>query len=414
MNKNLKNMVNKIPGSQQLKNIIRQEGNFCTYDIDAVHQLKFKKSNNKKIRLTLLITDMNKSSIYAGIKTALEFFNGFAEYIGAEKRILAMNASINMNEVYLMDGFKVADISSEDNKIVIDASKRTGELPVSENDIFIATMWNTVYSINNLSKWFSDMYNKPMPLIYMIQDYEPGFYPWSTRYLLAESTYKTDMNTIAVFNSFSLRDYFEKMGYNFTAKYAFTPKLNSDLKKYLINNKDKYQRKNQILIYGRPSRARNAFELIAMALNDWYKNDANAKTWKVYSAGQNMPDVNCSSGLVIKNVGKLTLEQYAKMMLETKIGISLMVSPHPSYPPLEMSTFGIRVITNTFANKNLQNFNSNIISLDRCTIEDISSTLIKLSSVSEPNEVIINDYLDESDKQWLNIYENIKNDLEIK
>lgn len=40
-------------------------------------------------------------------------------------------------------------------------------------------------------------------------------------------------------------------------------------------------------------------------------------------------------------------------MLDTYAGISLMSSPHPSYPPLEMSVFGIKVITNNYSNKDL-------------------------------------------------------------
>ena len=35
------------------------------------------------------------------------------------------------------------------------------------------------------------------------------------------------------------------------------------------------------------------------------------------------------------------------------IGISLMVSPHPSYPPLEMAHLGMLVLTNGFGAKDL-------------------------------------------------------------
>jgi len=45
------------------------------------------------------------------------------------------------------------------------------------------------------------------------------------------------------------------------------------------------------------------------------------------------------------------------------VGLGLMVSPHPSYPPLEMAEFGVRVITNRFANKNLSGRTKNIVSM---------------------------------------------------
>ena len=50
-------------------------------------------------------------------------------------------------------------------------------------------------------------------------------------------------------------------------------------------------------------------------------------------------------------------------MLKAKIGISLMESPHPSYPPLEMAIFGVKVITNDYEAKNLSVRNKNIINI---------------------------------------------------
>lgn len=65
-------------------------------------------------------------------------------------------------------------------------------------------------------------------------------------------------------------------------------------------------------------------------------------------------------------------------MLTSYAGISLMISPHPSYPPLEMSTFGVRTITNCYENKDLSGFNNNIISLRACNPELIMDTLCTL------------------------------------
>ncbi|MBP7967934.1 MAG: hypothetical protein KAZ24_00570, partial [Brachymonas sp.] len=45
----------------------------------------------------------------------------------------------------------------------------------------------------------------------------------------------------------------------------------------------------------------------------------------------------------------------------TAVGLSLMVSPHPSYPPLEMAAFGARVVTNGFANKDLSTVSPSLV-----------------------------------------------------
>lgn len=62
-------------------------------------------------------------------------------------------------------------------------------------------------------------------------------------------------------------------------------------------------------------------------------------------------------------------------MLDTYAGISLMSSPHPSYPPLEMSVFGIKVITNNYSNKDLSSFNSNITSVASASPSVIAAKL---------------------------------------
>ncbi|MFO8162944.1 MAG: hypothetical protein R6T98_00230, partial [Desulfatiglandales bacterium] len=62
---------------------------------------------------------------------------------------------------------------------------------------------------------------------------------------------------------------------------------------------------------------------------------------------------------------------------ESAIGISLMISPHPSYPPLEMAHFGVLTITNSFANKDLSQWHQNIISIDILTPQNLCNTLVR-------------------------------------
>ena len=56
-------------------------------------------------------------------------------------------------------------------------------------------------------------------------------------------------------------------------------------------------------------------------------------------------------GLEMVSAGKLSLQAYGALLNQCAIGISLMLSPHPSYPPLEMAHSGILTITNSFAEK---------------------------------------------------------------
>ena len=107
---------------------------------------------------------------------------------------------------------------------------------------------------------------KPNIFLYFIQDYEPGFYSWSTKYLLADSTYKSDYPTIAIFNSMLLKEFFDENHYHFTHSFAFDPVLNDGLRKALEQMPAQVDKKKQILVYGRPGTERNAFNLVIAAL----------------------------------------------------------------------------------------------------------------------------------------------------
>ena len=55
----------------------------------------------------------------------------------------------------------------------------------------------------------------------------------------------------------------------------------------------------------------------------------------------------------MRALGKLDLDAYGSLLRESAVGLSLMVSPHPSYPPLDMAHLGLRVVTNGFGPKDL-------------------------------------------------------------
>ena len=85
--------------------------------------------------------------------------------------------------------------------------------------------------------------------------------------------------------------------------------------------------------------------------------------------------MDLGAGVRLRSAGKMALEEYAQLMRESAVGLSLMVSPHPSYPPLEMAHFGMRVVTNGFADKDLSRWHENIHSLRDCSPESVAAAL---------------------------------------
>lgn len=363
------------------------------------------------VRINLIIPSVNKKHVFGGISTALDFFYHLAEESKCLIRIITTDCTVDLNESIDLPSFTLVNNDEDiivDKQIVSFSKRKDLTIPVAKNDIFIATAWWTAYNFSDIIRWQKRVYGVNNKLIYLIQDFEPCFYAWSSRYLLSDSTYKSDVPTIAVFNSHELKDYFDNNNYHFDMSYCFDPVINESLKKYLIKNSRTVKRKKQIIVYGRPSVERNAFELIVSALKKWVELEENPVEWTVISAGEPHLPIDLGKGVLITPLGKLSLEKYAESMLDTYMGISLMVSPHPSYPPLEMSTFGIKTITNKYANKDLSSFNDNIISLDSCSTYTIATKIKELAdNFSDNNQPVLDSMYFNSDKPFNDLVKDI-------
>ena len=364
-------------------NIFADNNTYLQYmdsEINQINPIPCTDSNSNRVRINILIPSLQKQHIFGGIATAMKFFSEFNGK-SIDKRIIVTNTALYIDDLDGYEGYEVVknNVQSEAHLQVVNISEKNFcNLVVRPNDIFIATGWWTAYSIHPIIKWQKEHYHqkKYNQLIYFIQDYEPYFYPWSSTQCRAESTYKFNIPTTAVFNSKELMEYFNNHKYKFNRSYCFGPILNDKLKKHLLNDPE-LKRRKQIVIYGRPNTPRNAFGIINEALVKAFKEINDYKDWKIISMGENHIPGYVKDGLLIRSAGKLSLDQYAKTMEESYLGISLMVSPHPSYPPLEMSSFGIKTITNQYENKDLSYFNQNIISVKDCDADTIAKEIIK-------------------------------------
>lgn len=338
-----------------------------------------KAEDQESLRLNLLIPSLNSEHVFGGISTALKMFESIRKCLGCSARLIVVDAPLSTKGAIIPEGYTVNRNGAESVAPleVIPFVNRSGKyLPVARNDLFMATGWWTAYTISRVVEWQSNEYGQEMhPILYMVQDYEPGFYPWSSRYLMADSTYRLKIPTYAIINSSILAEYFKANGYTFENSWVFEPVLNDALRAFLPTQGCTVKKKKQILVYGRPSTARNAFELLVYSLRQWVSIQSDASEWIVISAGEAHKDIELGNGVRLHSVGKLSLEEYAKVLLESYAGISLMVSPHPSYPPLEMAAFGVKVITNCYGNKDLQAFSANITSLQTASEQTISEAL---------------------------------------
>ena len=93
-------------------------------------------------------------------------------------------------------------------KTIVDASDaESGELSTRAGDVFIATAWWTAVTAYDLQAAQELRHGRSKPIIYFIQDHEPDFYGWSSRYAAAQQTYTCTAEKIAIVNSEELTQY---------------------------------------------------------------------------------------------------------------------------------------------------------------------------------------------------------------
>jgi len=347
--------------------LYRDKQIIMSLDIPEITPIGISKSEILASRINLLVPGISAKAMFGGVSTALDVFLLLAKDFENVRIIVTdEHQPIAGIETTKLKDFVVASMEDELNgKVVVWAGDRYGKsMPVRNKDFFVATAWWTArigFEIfDEQNKLSSESTRR---LFYIIQDYEPNFYAWSSRFALAHSTYSRENDTVAIINSSLLANYLKVRGHSFQLECMFEPKLNMQLRERLekLENPNKQR---LIFVYGRPGVQRNAFELVVQSLRAWASSGKAAENgWTVVSAGEEHEDIQLGGGLTLTSLGKLSLDGYAELLEKSAVGLSLMMSPHPSYPPLELAAFGAGVVTNSFESKNLSSLHPSIHSV---------------------------------------------------
>lgn len=181
--------------------------------------------------------------------------------------------------------------------------------------------------------------------------------------MLARAAYDDSAPLWGIINSGNLARYMHAVGHSFERSFVFEPVIAEALRPYL-DRVAASARQPRLLVYGRPNVERNCFPALIRGLRRWVHDYPEFADWELISAGVPHDPVDLGSGRKLTSVGKLSLDAYAEMLLSCSAGVSLMASPHPSYPPLEMAHFGLQTVTNGYFCKDLAAFHPNILSVN--------------------------------------------------
>jgi len=231
----------------------------------------------------------------------------------------------------------------------VSAADTARPLAIGREDVFMATHWTTVQQVKG---WLGELSRKSF--IYLIQDFEPGFHPWSSNYALALETY--DLDFLPVFNEQFLADYFAQHAVGrfadpgfAGASLVFEPAVDRGV---FFADAQPHAGKRRLLFYARPTNERNLFGLGLQALRAAVAHPAFAG-WEFQAIGSrgSLPDFELGNGRVLRNAPWLDYGDYAGLLRGADLLLCPMLSPHTSYPVLEMAACGGLVVTTSFASK---------------------------------------------------------------
>lgn len=344
---------------------------------------EFSPSHDKELqgrRLNIVIPSLSSRSAFGGISTLIDFpMQVFASGLlssGWRLRFISSSSIPEDNDNLALKNLMRKGIS-RDVVDFVHAEPGKNSVSVGGGDVFLGSLWFSFFSVLPLLKYQVDVLGvQRMPYISLMQDYEASFNPWSSAYVMAQSMYDWDWPMVHLFNSIELRDFYISQGHVVDASEVFEPIMNAQMRGNLATNPPG-PKTRRILFYGRPGARRNCFFLVRAALDEWSLRYPDAASWEVISVGEDYSDFKLKGGHSVKVLGKLSLDEYCEHLREAAVGISLMASPHPSYPPLEMAHFGALTLTNSFPHKNLSSWHENIASVHRCHPTALADALVE-------------------------------------
>ena len=258
------------------------------------------------------------SPFYGGINTALRIADVLAREHGVENQFVLL---ADANERYVRSALRAAFPALGDSLIAF-SNGRVGPnldtMPAA--DVSIGTQWHTAYmaaSFPHTTRRF-----------YLIQDFEPLFYPAGSNYALAEETYRLGLYGICN-TEHMLGLYRDRYG---GEGMSFMPAVDGSVFHAGGRAGARAGEPVTIFTYARPGHWRNCWELASLALQT-VKRRLGERIRIVTAGSWARPD---DLGRGIEHLGLLDYRETGDLYRACDLGLVLTVSEHPSYLPLEL------------------------------------------------------------------------------
>lgn len=302
--------------------------------------------NDEVRRLNVVTDSIASDSLLGGVATALIVATEFARRNNMSLRIITRTEpTVPQNYVMLLKNnglplFEDVTFYSDYDRDINGVKRH--KLEVSPTDVFFATSWWSATAIRKTSI--------RQKFYYIIQEVETFFYPHGEEHYLC-SRLLEDENIDYIINSKYLYDYFKIHSPQVTDNGVyFNPAFSESIfhREVFRKQGEKYK----MFFYARPNNPRNMYrygvELINLGIQ---RGVIDTKQWDIYFAGADIGKATFVDGSIPKMLGLMTWREYADFLATVDLTISLMYTPHPSYPPYDTICSGGVVLTNRCLNK---------------------------------------------------------------
>lgn len=268
------------------------------------------------------------SPFYGGINTAFRIADHLARNHGVVNRFVVWGRG---PERFVRSAIAAAFPAIADSPIVFHDTwlpESFDEIPPA--DVSIATLWLTAYQLTR----FGGTRRK----FYLIQDFEPVFYPAGTMYALAEETYRLGLYGLC--NTEVLQRVYEHE-YGGRGRH-FVPAVDRSV--FHADDRREWtpERPATVFVYARAGHWRNCWELASVALQELKERLGDRV--RIVAAGSWATPEGRDLDTVVKHLGLLDYRATGPLYRTCDVGLALTVSKHPSYLPLELMACGVPVV----------------------------------------------------------------------
>ena len=345
------------PSFQESKNISRSElfekrfPNLASVNFTEVT------TQNSQRQLWMVTDSIGRGSMFGGVGTSLIFSTLLANR--TNRKLVVLTRTELPRKADYDSLMAMHDISPESEvTFVYHPLFDKKRVVYNDEDVFISTSWWTTFTLLKGGV-------KPSSIIYLLQEDERMFYShgderYMCEQILRNPSIRKVVNSKLLFDHLMNESIVNPRSDNFFEP-CFPKYLYSSLK-----TKHKSTDAIKLFFYARPNNPRNMFYMGVEVIDKFLQRSClNLELVEIFLVGDHIPQFEFDCGVRPKTLPSMQWSDYASFIREMDLGLCLMSTPHPSYPPVDLARSGALVVTNACLNKvDLAFYSPNILVTD--------------------------------------------------